>query len=87
MYMILVVMMLQWHFIGRINNIMCLAMTTIQQNLRQLFCLQLKMCKSKNIRSKQDMPMQILFASMDPLVCPVLNLAVYVEMFGTQGLG
>ncbi len=24
---------------------------------------------------------------MDPLVCPVLNLAVYVEMFGTQGLG
>ncbi len=31
------------------------------------------------------MPMQIFFASMDPLVCPVLNHAVYVEMFGTQG--
>ncbi len=33
------------------------------------------------------MPTQIFFASMDPLVCPVLNLAVYIEMFGTQGPG
>jgi hypothetical protein len=33
------------------------------------------------------MPTQILFASMDPLVCPVLNHAVYVEMIGMQGLG
>jgi hypothetical protein len=31
------------------------------------------------------MPTQIFFVSMDPLVCPFLNLAVYVEMFGTQG--
>ncbi len=27
------------------------------------------------------------FALMDPLVCPVLNLAVYVKMFGMQGPG
>jgi hypothetical protein len=47
----------------------------------------LKMRKSKNIRSERDMPTQIFFASMDPLVCPVLNLAVYVEMFGTEGVG
>ncbi len=87
MYMILAVMMLQWHFIGQIDDIMCLATMTIQQNLRHPFCLQLKMCKSKNIRSKQDMPTQFFFASMDPHVCPVLNLAVKVEMFGTQGLG
>ncbi len=33
------------------------------------------------------MPTQIFFASMDPLVCPVLNLAVFVEMFGMQGFG
>ena len=33
------------------------------------------------------MPTQIFFASMDPLVCPVLNLAVYVEMFGMHGVG
>jgi hypothetical protein len=87
MYMILAVMMLQWHFIGRIDDIKCLVTTTIQQNLRHLFCLQLKICKSKNIRSEQDMPTQIFFASIDRLACPVLNLALYVEMFGTQGLG
>ena len=33
------------------------------------------------------MPTQIFFVSMDPLVCPVLNLAVYIKMFGTHGLG
>jgi hypothetical protein len=80
MYMILAVMMLQWHFIGRINNIMCLAITTIQQNLRHPFCLQLKMCKLENIRSKQDMPMWVFFASMDPIVCPILNLALYWDV-------
>ena len=87
MYMILAVMTLQWHFIGRIDDIMCLITTTVQRNLRNPFCLQLKMRKSKNIRSERDMPTQIFFASMDPLVCPVLNLAVYVEMFGTEGVG
>jgi hypothetical protein len=68
-YMILAVMTLHWHFVGQINDIMCLATTTIQQNLSHPFCLQLKSSKSKNIRSKRDMPTQIFFASMDPLVC------------------
>jgi hypothetical protein len=45
LYMILAIMMLQWHFIGQINNIMCLALTTIQQYIHQPFCLQLKMRK------------------------------------------
>jgi hypothetical protein len=78
---------LQWHLIGRIDYVMELATTTIQRNLRHPSCLQLKMQKSKNIRSERDMPTQILFVSMDPLVCPYLNLAVYIEMFGTGGLG
>ena len=85
--LLVAVMTLQWHLIGRIDDVMELATTTIQRNLRHPSCLQLKMRKSKNIRSERDMPTQILFASMDPLVCPYLNLAVYVEMFGTGGLG
>ncbi len=48
-YKILAVLLLQWHFIGRIDNIMSLVMTTIQPNLRHPSCLQLKMRKSKNI--------------------------------------
>jgi len=45
MYMILAVMSLQWHFIGRIDDIISLITTTIQHNLRHPFCLQLKMRK------------------------------------------
>ncbi len=75
-------------FYRPIDNIMSLVTTTIQPNLCHPSCLQLKMRKSKYIRSKQDMTTQIFFASMDPLICPVLNLAVYVEMFGTdEGVG
>jgi hypothetical protein len=61
MYMILVVMLLQWHLIGHIDNIICMVTTTIQQNLHCPSYLQLKMCKWKNIRSKQDMPLQTFF--------------------------
>ena len=86
-YLLLAVMTLQWHLIGRIDDVMELVTTTIQKSLPHPFCLQLKMRKSKNIRSERDMPTQILFGSMDPLVCPLLNLAVYVEMFGTRGFG
>ena len=87
MCLLVAVMTLQWHLIGRIDNVMELVTTTIQRNLRHPSCLQLKMRKSKNIRSERDMPTQILFASMDPLVCPYLNLAVHIEMFGSGGLG
>jgi hypothetical protein len=75
------VMTLQWHFIGRIDDIMSLVTTTVEANFQHVGCLQLKMRKSKNIRSEREMPTQIFFGSMDPLVCPMLNLAVYVEMF------
>ena len=60
---------------------------TIQKNLPHPFCLQLKLRKSKIIRLERDMPTQIIFGSMDPLVCPLMNLAVYVEKFGTRGFG
>ena len=86
-HLMLAVMTLQWHLIGRIDDVMELVTTTIQKNLRHPFCLQLKMRKSKNIRSERDMPTQIIFGSMDPLVCPLMNLAVYVEKFGTRGFG
>jgi hypothetical protein len=49
MYMTVAIMLLQWHFIGRIDDIMTLITTTIQQNLCLPSCLQLKMRKSKNI--------------------------------------
>jgi len=70
MYMILAVMSLQWHFIGRIDDILSLVTTTIQVNLRHPFCLQLKMRKSKNIRSERDMPTQIFFCINGSICVP-----------------
>jgi len=48
MYMILAVMSLQWHFIGRIDDIMCLITTTVQQNPRHPFAFNGK-CASQKI--------------------------------------
>ena len=58
---------------------MQLATTTIQSNSMYPFTLQVKMCWSKNIVNKNESTTQFLFASMDPLVCPLLNLVVYFE--------
>jgi hypothetical protein len=80
MTLVLAVMTLQWHFIGRIDDIMNLYTTTVSPNFRHPGLLQVKMRKSKNIRSERDMPTQIYFGSMDPLVCPILNLAIHIEM-------
>ena len=74
MTLVLAVMTLQWHFIGQIDDIMSLYTTMVSTNLHHPGCLQVKMRKLKNIRSERDMPTQIYFGSMDPLVCPILNL-------------
>ena len=58
---------------------MQLATTTIQSNSMYPFTLQVKMCWSKNIVNKNESTTQFLFASMDLLVCPLLNLVVYFE--------
>jgi len=58
---------------------MQLVTTTIQSNSMYPFTLQVKMCWSKNIVNENQSPMQFLFASMDPLVCPLLNLVVYFK--------
>jgi hypothetical protein len=81
MTLVLAVMTLQWHFIGQIDDIMSLYTTMVSTNLHHPGCLQVKMRKLKNIRSERDMPTQIYFGSMDPLVCPILNVAIQIEMF------
>jgi len=40
---------------------------------------------SKNIRTEMQSPTQILLAAMDPIICPLLNLAVFIETFGGHG--
>jgi len=70
---------LQWQLIGRIDDVMQLNKSTLSHNLRYPYTLLVKMHWSKNIRDEREVPTQIIFGSMDPLVCPLLNLASFLE--------
>ena len=43
------------------------------------FALSSKIKWSKNMMEEREVPEQVILGSMDPLVCPLLNLAVYLE--------
>ncbi len=70
---------LQWQIIGRIDDVMKLAKRSLLFNPREPSTLNVKMTWSKNIREERESPTQILFGAMDPIVCPLLNLAAWLE--------
>lgn len=84
---ILAVMTLQWQMIGRIDDMMQLATSTVLKHPLYPYALNIKMCWSKNIRTEQDSPTQILFAATDSLICPILHLGIFMETVGTQRNG
>ena len=77
---------LQWQIIGRIDDVMKLAKGSLLFNAREPSTLNVKMTWSKNIREEQEAPMQILFGSMDPIVCPLLNIVMWLEGGEDYGL-
>ena len=81
---LLAVMTLQWQMIGRIDDVMKLATSTVLKHPLYPFVLNIKMCWSKNIRMERESPTQILLASMNPLICPFLHLAIFIETVGAQ---
>jgi hypothetical protein len=85
MLMALSVLTLQWQLIGHIDDIMQLRTSTVLFNVRDSFTLHINMSWSKNIRTEMQLPTQILLAAMDPIICPLLNLAVFIETFGGHG--
>jgi len=76
---LLAVMSLQWQVIGHIDDMMNLATGTVLKHEPYPFVLNIKMCWSKNIQSEQQSATQILFAAMDPVVCPILHLGIFIE--------
>ena len=58
---------------------MKLAKGSLLFNPREPSTLNVKMTWSKNIWEEQEAPTQILFGAMDPIVCPFLNLAAWLE--------
>ena len=85
MILLLTVLTIQWQLIARIDDMMRLKTSTILFNSDNPFTIYIKMCWSKNIRTERDSPTQIIFAAMDPIVCPLLNLSVMMEALGTVG--
>ena len=77
---------LQWQIIGRIDDVMKLTKSTLLFNPREPSTLNIKLNWSKNIREERDCPTQIVFGAMDPLVCPLLNLAIWLEGGDNHGL-
>ena len=77
---------LQWQIIGRIDDVMKLAKCSLLFNPWEPSTLNVKMTWSKNIQEERESPTQILFGAMDPIICPLLNLAAWLEGGEDYGL-
>ena len=78
-YFFTAVFCLQWQIIGCIDDVMKLAKRSLLFNPREPSTLNVKMTRSKNIWEEREAPTQILFGVMDPIVCPLLNIAMWLE--------
>lgn len=76
------VLTIQWHLLCRIDDTLEMDFDTVEESTYSDYVLQTKIRLSKNIREEKEAPTQIVLGSMDPQVCPLLNLAVYVEILG-----
>ena len=73
------VLCLQWQIIGRIDDVMKLAKSTLLFNSWEPSTWNIKMNLSKNIWEERDCPAKILFGAMDHVVCPLLNLVAWLK--------
>ncbi|EEY63388.1 uncharacterized protein PITG_15104 [Phytophthora infestans T30-4] len=73
------VLTLQWHIVARIDDMMKLQFNNFTHNTQYPSTILCQMRWSKNISEERDAPEQIVVGSMDPRMCPLLNLAVYIE--------
>ncbi|OWY93061.1 hypothetical protein PHMEG_00037679 [Phytophthora megakarya] len=70
---------LQWHICARIDDMMKLQFSNFSPNTQYPSTLHLPMRWSKNINEERDAPEQIVMGSMDPKMCALLNLGIYIE--------
>lgn len=70
---------IQWQLICRVDDVMKLQFQNISGNLQHDFTLFCRLSWSKNILDERECPDQIVLGSMNPIMCPLLNLASYIE--------
>ncbi|KAL3657121.1 hypothetical protein V7S43_018033 [Phytophthora oleae] len=78
-YMMSCVLTLQWHIMARVDDMMKLQFDNFSPNTQYPSSLHCQVRWSKNISEERDAPEQIIFGSLDPNVCTLLNLAIYIE--------
>ncbi|KAH9158911.1 hypothetical protein LEN26_002644, partial [Aphanomyces euteiches] len=78
------ILTMQWHLIGRVDDMMKLQFCNFSFNPAHPFTLICQMRWSKNISEERESPRQILLGSMDERLCVLLNLAVYVELIDSD---
>ena len=78
-HMVCCALALQWHLIARVDDMMKLQFSNLSYNVQHPFTLLTKLRWSKNISEEREAPDQIVMGSFNPLLCPILNLAIYVE--------
>lgn len=78
-HMVCCVICMQWHLIARIDDMMKFQFSNLTFNVQHPFTILAKLRWSKNITEERDAPEQIILGSLEPLLCPILNLAVYLE--------
>ena len=70
---------LQFHIIGRADDVSNLETNDLRQHDKFSFCLQTKVSWSKNVLEERNCPDQILIGAMDTDFCVLLALGCYLE--------
>ena len=78
---------MQWHMIGRVDDMLQLQISHFYADTNFDFSLLSKIKYSKNIMEERESPEQIILRSSDPLVYPLLNLAIHLEAAHSSSKG
>ena len=75
----------QWQLMARQDDMINLKFETVTTNIAFPFALNCQMRWSKNITEERDSPDQVMFGSLEEYICPLLNLAQYIETCTESG--
>ena len=76
----------QFHMIGHLDDVFRFRCEDITRNNEFPFALKSKMRWSKNVLEERDAPDQIILGAMDPSFCPLLGIAMHIELPNRLGV-
>ena len=69
----------QYNMIGRVDDVARFPMEDLTPCPEFNFCLQSKMCWSKNVNEERDAPNQLLMGCDNPMYCILIAIAIHLE--------